>query len=194
MVYSDKSESSEYTDKPVRLNILTNHSRRNVPTSTGHQNILTSTGRQNILTSTCRQNILTNRSRRNIATSRFVGIFQRHKFVSIFWRPNSSEYSVSDEFCSRNMLSEGRWKFVKMWFIGIRQKVVGNSDEIPTNFCFPMKWYRRPLSSEIRQLVSIPTNFWRKWSSVSACFLVVNIINIQSSLFFIKYEFVIIKN
>ena len=40
MVYSDESESSEYTDKPVRRNILTNHSRRNIPTSTGRQNIL----------------------------------------------------------------------------------------------------------------------------------------------------------
>ncbi|KAF2598117.1 hypothetical protein F2Q68_00007975 [Brassica cretica] len=44
--------------------------------------------------------------------------------------------SVSDEFCSQNMLSECRRKFVRMWFIGIRQKVVGNSDEIPTNFFF----------------------------------------------------------
>ncbi|KAF3542736.1 hypothetical protein DY000_02008140 [Brassica cretica] len=30
-----------------------------------------------------------------------------------------------------------------MSFLGIRQKVVGSSDEIPTNFFFPTKRYRR---------------------------------------------------
>ena len=34
------------------------------------------------------------------------------------------------------MLSDCRQKFVIMWFLGIRQKVVGTSDEIPTNFFF----------------------------------------------------------
>ncbi|KAF2579898.1 hypothetical protein F2Q68_00004105 [Brassica cretica] len=60
-----------------------------------------------------------------------------------------------------------------MTFLGIRQKVVGSSDEIPTNFFFPTKRYRRTGSSEIRRNRSIPTNFRRFRPSESPCFLVV---------------------
>ncbi|WZZ34145.1 hypothetical protein YC2023_017546 [Brassica napus] len=60
-----------------------------------------------------------------------------------------------------------------MTFLGIRQKVVGISDEIPTNFFFPTKRYRRTGSSEIRRNRPIPTNFRRFRPSESPCFLVV---------------------
>ncbi|KAF2607483.1 hypothetical protein F2Q68_00045789 [Brassica cretica] len=60
-----------------------------------------------------------------------------------------------------------------MTFLGIRQKVVGSSDEIPTNFFFPTKRYRRTGSSEIRRNRSIPTNFRRFRPLESPCFLVV---------------------
>ncbi|WZZ85763.1 hypothetical protein YC2023_114342 [Brassica napus] len=61
-----------------------------------------------------------------------------------------------------------------MTFLGIRQKVVGISDEIPTNFFFSTKRYRRTGSSEIRRNRPIPTNFRRFRPSESPCFLVVS--------------------
>ncbi|KAF3539329.1 hypothetical protein F2Q69_00020908 [Brassica cretica] len=60
-----------------------------------------------------------------------------------------------------------------MTFLGIRQKIVRSSDEIPTNFFFPTKRYQRTGSSEIRRNRSIPTNFRRFRPSESPCFLVV---------------------
>ncbi|KAF3608070.1 hypothetical protein DY000_02050343 [Brassica cretica] len=49
------------------------------------------------------------------------------------------DISVSDELWSRVSASEYRRKFVRMTFLGIRQKVVGRSDEIPTNTFFREK-------------------------------------------------------
>ncbi|KAF2598390.1 hypothetical protein F2Q68_00012249 [Brassica cretica] len=39
-----------------------------------------------------------------------------------------------------------------MTFLAIRQKVVGSSDEIPTNFFFPTKRYRRTARSRFERL------------------------------------------
>ncbi|WZZ74837.1 hypothetical protein YC2023_086207 [Brassica napus] len=66
-----------------------------------------------------------------------------------------------------------------MTFLGIRQKVVGISDEIPTNFFFPTKRYRRTGSSEIRRNRPIPTNYRRFRPSESPCFLVVETLRIN---------------
>ncbi|CDY11626.1 BnaC06g31130D [Brassica napus] len=62
-----------------------------------------------------------------------------------------------------------------MTFLGIRQKVVGISDEIPTNVFFPTKRYRRTGSSEFRRNRPIPTNYRRFRPSESPCFLVVDV-------------------
>ena len=86
----------------------------------------------------CRRNIPT-----NLSSSEYSDDYGSSEFSNDFGSSEcSAEYSdetkssvscVSDELWSRKMLSDFRRKFVRMWFLGIRQNVVGDSDEIPTN-------------------------------------------------------------
>lgn len=109
----------------------------------------------------------TKRISRNIPRSVVVGIFRWQNIRRKLVFPMNSVLGR----CCRNVVGSS-----SQCIFRVRQNIVGIS------FIFSTKWYRRPLSSEIRQNMSIPTNFWRFFPSVSACFLVVFVVKTHSNI------------
>lgn len=134
--------------------------RRYIPTTIFRRNIDEPRVRQN-----CK--FATKRISRNIPKSVVVGIFRWQYILRKLVFPMNSVLGR----CCRNAVGSSS------------QCIFRCSSEYRRNYVyFSTKWYRRPFSSEIRQNMSIPTNFWRFFLSVSACFLVVFVVKTHSNI------------